>query len=349
VIFKIYKRKDEIILIKEAIKKVVAGNDLSYEEAVQVMNEMFTGTATQAQMAAILTALRIKGETIDEITAFASVMREKALHVEHKSDVLDIVGTGGDGTGTFNISTTSAFVIAAAGISVAKHGNRSMSSKSGASDCLENLGVNLMVSPEKNSEVLEKTGICFMHAQNYHSSMKYVGPVRKEIGIRNVFNLLGPLTNPASANLQVTGVYSEALVEPVARVFSNLGVKRGFVFYGADGMDEVTVTGETKVCEIDNGNFKTFTITPEEFGLKRYDISELVGGDGAENAEITRKILSGEIKGAKRDIVLLNSALGLVAGGKSETIADGIKMAGEIIDSGKALAKVEEFAKATNE
>lgn len=336
-------------MIKEAILKVVNGNDLTFEEATQVMEEMMSGTATQAQMAAYLTALRIKGETIDEITACAEVMRSKALHVEKRADALDIVGTGGDGTGTFNISTTSAFVISAAGVPVAKHGNRSMSSKSGASDCLEALGVNIMISPEKNAEVLEKTGICFMHAQNYHSAMKYVGPVRKEIGIRNVFNLLGPLTNPASANLQVTGVYSESLVEPLAKAFSNLGVKRGFVFHGSDGMDEVTVTGKTKVCEIDNGSFKTYEITPEQFGLETYDMSELLGGDGAENAEITRKILSGEIKGAKRDVVVLNSALGLVAGGKVDSIAEGVRLAQEIIDSGKALAKVEEFVKATNE
>jgi anthranilate phosphoribosyltransferase len=336
-------------VIKEAIKKVVAGNDLSFDEATAVMDEMMTGTATQAQMAAFLTALRIKGETIDEITACAQVMREKALHIKPQTDVLDIVGTGGDGTGTFNISTTAAFVIAAAGVPVAKHGNRSMSSKSGAADCLEELGVNLSISPEKSEEVLSKTGICFMFAQGYHASMRFVGPVRKEIGIRNVFNLLGPLTNPASASLQVTGVYSEALVEPIAKVFSNLGVKRGFVFYGSDGMDEVTVTGSTKVCEIDNGAFKTYELTPEQFGMKRYEMSELVGGDGKENAEITKQILKGELKGAKRDIVVLNSALGLVAGGKAETIEDGIKLANELIDNGKAYAKIEEFAKATNE
>ena len=335
-------------MIREAIIKVVNGDDLTFEEATQVMEEMMNGTAGQGQIAAYLTALRLKGETIDEITACARVMREKALHVEKNADALDIVGTGGDGTGTFNISTTSAFVISAAGIPVAKHGNRSMSSKSGASDCLEALGVNIMITPERSAEILKKTGICFMHAQNYHSAMKYVGPVRKEIGIRNVFNLLGPLTNPASANLQVTGVYSESLVEPVARVFSNLGVKRGFVFHGSDGMDEATVTGKTKICEIDNGCFKTYDITPQQFGLGVYDMSELLGGDGAENAEITKDILSGKLKGAKRDIVVLNSALGLVAGGKADSIADGVKLSQKIIDSGKAFAQVEKFAMATN-
>ncbi len=336
-------------MIKDAIIRVAKGDDLTFDEAALVMEEMMSGTATQAQIAAYLTALRFKGETIDEITACATVMRDKAVHIKKNADSLDIVGTGGDGTGTFNISTTSAFVISAADIPVAKHGNRSMSSKSGASDCLEALGINIMISPEKNEEVLRKTGICFMHAQNYHSAMKYVAPVRKEIGIRNVFNLLGPLTNPASANLQVTGVYSESLVEPVARVFSNLGVKRGFVFHGNDGMDEVTVTDKTKICEIDNGHFRTYEITPEQFGLGTYDMSELMGGDGAENAEITSGILSGKLKGAKRDIVVLNSALGLVAGGKAESIAQGVKLAQKIIDSGRALAKVEEFAKATNE
>lgn len=336
-------------MIQEAIKKIVANNDLTYEEAEQVMNEIMTGTATEAQSAAFLTALRFKGETIDEITACASVMREKALHIKTSTDTIDIVGTGGDGTGTFNISTTAAFVIAAAGIPVAKHGNRSMSSKSGSADCLEQLGINISISPEKSAQILDKTGMCFMFAQGYHSSMRYVGPVRKQIGIRNIFNILGPLTNPAGANLQVTGVYSSELVEPVARVFSNLGVKKGFVFYGSDGMDEVTVTGATKVCEIDNGTFKSYEITPEQFGLKTYSKDELTGGDGAENAEITRQILSGTLHGAKRDIVLLNAALGLYTGGKAATIADGVTLAAEIIDSGKAYAKMEEFAKATNE
>lgn len=277
------------------------------------------------------------------------VMREKALHIKPNRDVLDIVGTGGDGTGTFNISTTAAFIIAAAGIPVAKHGNRSMSSKSGSADCLEQLGININITPEKSEEVLNKAGICFMFAQGYHSSMKYVGPVRKEIGIRNIFNVLGPLTNPAGADLQVTGVYSEALVEPIAQVFSNLGVKKGYVFYGMDGMDEVTLTTTTKVCEIDNGKFNTFILNPEDYGLKLCAPEDLAGGDGKENAEITKEILSGEIKDAKRDIVVLNAALGLCTGGKADSIQDGIKLANEIIDSGKAYAKIEEFAKASNE
>lgn len=336
-------------MIKEAIKEVVAGENLTFDEATQVMDEMMSGTATQSQMASFLTALRIKGETIDEITACAKVMREKALHIKPKTDVLDIVGTGGDGTGTFNISTTASFVIAAGGIPVAKHGNRSMSSKSGAADCLEKLGVNISITPEKSAEILEKTGICFMFAQGYHASMRFVGPVRKEIGVRNIFNVLGPLTNPAGANMQITGVYSEALVEPIAKVCSNLGVKRGYIFFGADGMDEATVTGPTKICKITDGKFETFEITPEQFGLGRYDISEIVGGDGVKNAEITKGILNGTIKGAKRDIVLLNAALGLHAGGKATNIQEGVDLAKQLIDSGKATEKMLEFIKATNE
>ncbi len=332
-------------MITEAIKKLVANEDLSYETAAKVMDEMMSGEATEAQMASFLTALRMKGETVDEITACAEIMRSKAVRINPQTDVLDIVGTGGDGTGTFNISTTSAFIISAAGVPVAKHGNRSMSSKSGSADCLENLGINISIPPEKSKEILDKEGICFMFAQNYHSSMKYVGPVRKQIGIRNVFNVLGPLTNPAGATMQVTGVYSAEIVEPIARVFSNLGVKRGIVLYGGDGMDEATVSTATKICEIDNGSFKTYEITPDEVGLKTYPMSDVIGGDGAENAEITRRILKGEEKGAKRDIVLLNSALGLYVAGKASSVKEGVKLAQEIIDSGKAYEKMEKFAK----
>lgn len=336
-------------MITEAIKKLVDGKDLRYDEAADVMDEMMSGEATNAQMAAFLTALRIKGETIEEITACARVMRDKALHIEPREDVLDIVGTGGDGTGTFNISTTAAFVIAAAGVKVAKHGNRSMSSKSGAADCLENLGANITITPQKSEEVLEKSGICFMFAQSYHSSMKYVGPVRKEIGIRNVFNVLGPLTNPANATLQVTGVYSEDIVEPLARVFSNLGVKKGVIMHGGDGMDEATVTSYTKICEIDDGTFKTYKITPQQMGLGTYSMEDLKGGDGKANAELTKQILQGELKGAMRDIVLLNSALGIYVGGKADSIKDGVAVAADMIDSGKAYAKMQEFCKLTQE
>lgn len=336
-------------MIREAINKLSLQENLSYDEAAQVMNEMMSGNATNAQIAAFLMALRIKGETIEEITACAQGMRDKAVHINPGKDVLDIVGTGGDGTGTFNISTTSAFVISAAGVPVAKHGNRSMSSKSGAADCLEALGVNITIPPEKSKEILDKADICFMFAQGYHSSMKYVGPVRKEIGVRNVFNILGPLTNPANADMQVMGVYSEELLEPLAKVLSNLGVKRGMTIYGCDGMDEATVTAPTKICEINNGKFKTYEITPESVGLKSYSMLELIGGDGKENAEITKQILKGQLKGAKRDIVLLNSALGIYVGGKAKSIEEGIKLAEDIIDSGKAYAKMEEFAELSNQ
>ena len=336
-------------MINEEIKKLVENQDLTYEEAEGVMDEMMSGNATNSQIATFLTALRMKGETIEEITACAQGMRDKALHINPKKDVLDIVGTGGDGTGTFNISTTSAFVISAAGVPVAKHGNRSMSSKSGAADCLENLGINITISPENSAQILDKADICFMFAQGYHSSMKYVGPVRKEMGIRNVFNILGPLTNPANANMQVMGVYSEKLVEPLAKVLSNLGVKRGMVISGCDGMDEATVTCDTKVCEIDNGKFKTYNVNPEKVGLKTYPMEDLIGGNGEENAEITQQILKGQLKGAKRDIVLLNSAMGIYIGGKAQSIEEGVKVAAEIIDSGKALAKMEEFVKLSNQ
>ena len=336
-------------MIQLAIHEAINGRDLDYTIARTTMEEMMDGTATDIEMATLLTALRMKGETITEITACAEVMREKGAHIEPKGAVMDIVGTGGDEVGSFNISTTAAFVAAAGGVPVAKHGNRSMSSKSGSADCLEQLGININITPEKSEEVLNKAGICFMFAQGYHSSMKYVGPVRKEIGTRNIFNVLGPLTNPAGADLQVTGVYSEALVEPIAQVFSNLGVKKGYVFYGMDGMDEVTLTTTTKACEIDNGKFNTFILNPEDYGLKLCAPEDLAGGDGKENAEITKEILSGEIKDAKRDIVVLNAALGLCTGGKADSIQDGIKLANEIIDSGKAYAKIEEFAKASNE
>lgn len=335
-------------MISEATKQLISGQDLSYDTAAEVMNEMMSGNASNAQMAAFLTALRMKTETIDEITACAQVMRDKAVHIDTQKDVLDIVGTGGDGTGTFNISTTASFIIAAAGISVAKHGNRSMSSKSGSADCLEKLGINITISAERSKEILEEAGICFMFAQGYHKSMKFVGPVRKEIGFRNIFNILGPLTNPANANMQVMGVYSEELVEPLAHVLSNLGVQRGMTIYGRDGMDEATVTTSTKVCEIDNGNFKVYELTPEELGLNRYEIDSLIGGDGELNAKLTRDILCGKLKGAMYEIVLLNAGLGIYAGGKAKTIKDGIEVAKEMIDSGKAYEKLKKFVELSN-
>lgn len=336
-------------MIDQAIHRIIDGQDLSFEAAKEVMNEIMSGETSPAQLAAFLTGLRMKGETIDEITACATVMREKALKLTPDFPVIDIVGTGGDEAGTFNISTTSAFVVAAGGVPVAKHGNRSVSSKSGAADVLERLGVNLALTPDQSLKILEDTGMCFLFAQAYHSSMKYVGPVRKELGIRTIFNILGPLTNPAGATMQLLGVYDRKLVEPLAKVLSNLGVKRGLVVCGSDGLDEATITGPTHVCEIRFGKLVPYDITPEQFGLNPCSLSDLTGGSPEENAQITRDILNGSLKGPKRDIVLLNSALSLYLGIDDCTILECIKMAGELIDSGKAYERLEEFVKATRE
>ncbi len=336
-------------MIQQAIHEIITGQDLSFEAAREVMNEIMSGETTPAQMAAFLTGLRMKGETIDEITACATVMREKALKLEPDFPVIDIVGTGGDEAGTFNISTTSAFVVASGGVPVAKHGNRSVSSKSGAADVLEHLGVNLNLTSEQSGKILKETGMCFLFAQAYHSSMKYAGPVRKEMGVRTIFNILGPLSNPAGATMQLLGVYDQKLVDPLAQVLSNLGVKRGMVVCGDDGLDEATVTGPTHVCEIRFGELTRYVITPEDFFLKRASLSELVGGTPAENAEITKAILQGKLHGPKRDIVILNSALSLYLGIDDCTIAECIEKAGELIDSGKAAAKMEAFVKATQE
>lgn len=336
-------------MIDQAIHQIINRQDLSFEAAKEVMNEIMSGETSPAQLASFLTALRMKGETIDEITACATVMREKALKLTPDFPVIDIVGTGGDEAGTFNISTTSAFVVAAGGVPVAKHGNRSVSSKSGAADVLEHLGVNLALTPEQSLKILEDTGMCFLFAQAYHASMKYVGPVRKELGIRTIFNILGPLTNPAGATMQLLGVYDRKLVEPLAQVLSNLGVKRGMVVCGSDGLDEATITGPTHVCEIRFGELTAYDITPEQFGLKACSLSDLTGGTPEENAQLTRDILTGTLRGPKRDIVLLNSALSLYLGIDDCSIPECIKMAKELIDSGKAYTRLKEFAKATKE
>lgn len=336
-------------MIQEALNEVLNKKDLSYEMAHAVMAEIMDGTATNAQMGAFLAALRMKGETVTEITACAEVMREKGLKVEVPFDVMEIVGTGGDEVGTFNISTTSAFVVAAGGVPVAKHGNRSVSSKSGAADVLERLGARLDLTPEQNVEVLKKANMCFMFAQVYHTSMKNVGPVRKEMGARTIFNILGPLTNPARANMQLMGVYREDLVEPMAQVLSNLGVVRGLVVNGSDGLDEATMTGATHMCEIREGKFRTYDLTPEALGMRRCTLQDLVGGAPEENARISRDILTGKLKGPKRDAVILNSALSLYLGIDDCSIPECVKMANEIIDSGKAGDKLEQFVAATKE
>lgn len=335
-------------MIKEAIHKLVSGQNLETEETEKVMSEIMSGEATNAQISAFLTALRIKGETVDEITACAKVMRDMAVRLNTKSDVLEIVGTGGDEVGTFNISTTSAFVISAGGVTVAKHGNRSVSSKSGAADVLENLGAKITITPEQSEQVLEECGFAFMFAPGYHSSMKYAAPVRKEIGIRTVFNVLGPLTNPAFASMQLMGVYDDSLVRPMAEVLKNLGVKSGMVVCGEHRLDEATVTGENLVCEIKNGNIKEYTINPEALGFKKAALEDIIGGAPAENAQITRDILAGKITGAKRDTVVLNSALCFYIAGKVETVESGIKLAAEIIDSGKAKEQLEKYISLTN-
>ena len=337
------------MMIKEAIYQLINGNDLTYEQAREVMEEMMTGTATQAQMGGFLTVLRMQGETIDEITAFATVMREKGIKIEPKREVIDIVGTGGDEVGTFNISTTSAFVVAAGGVPVAKHGNRSVSSKSGAADVLERLGANLNLTPEQNEKVLNACDVCFLFAQKYHSSMKYAAPVRKELGVRTVFNILGPLSNPAAATMQLLGVYDKKLAKPLAQVLSNLGVTRGVAVCGEDGLDEITLTGETDVHEIRFGEITSYTITPEQFGLRRCALSELVGGTPEENAQIAKDILTGKEKGPKRDIVVMNAGMSLYLGKDGISLEQGIRMAQDILDSGKAYKKLQEFVKLTNE
>ncbi|MDO5348618.1 MAG: anthranilate phosphoribosyltransferase [Lachnospiraceae bacterium] len=335
-------------MIKEAITKLATNISLSYEEAEQVMNEIMGGQASPVQMSAYLTALSLKGETIDEVTGSAAGMRKHCVRLLHDMDVLEIVGTGGDGANSFNISTTSSLVISAAGVPVAKHGNRAASSKCGAADVLEALGVNITISPERSAELLKEINICFLFAQNYHIAMKYVAPVRKELGIRTVFNILGPLSNPAGANMQVMGVYDEALVEPLARVLNNLGVKRALVVYGQDKLDEISMSAPTTVCQVKDGVFTSYVITPEQFGFARCGKEDLAGGTPEENAAITRAILSGQ-KGPKTDAVILNSAAALYVAGKADSIQEGVTLAREVIDSGKALEQLEKFIRLSNE
>ena len=338
-------------MIKEAIVKIVDKQDLTYDEAYTVISEIMSGQTTPTQNAAFLAALSTKStkaETIDEITGCAAAMRDAATKFENDLDLLEIVGTGGDNAHTFNISTTAAMVIAASGILVAKHGNRAASSSSGTADCLEALGMNISLEPEKCRQLLDEAGFCFFFAQKYHTSMKYVGPIRKELGFRTVFNILGPLTNPSSPKFHLLGVYDRVLLEPVAEVLMKLGSKRGMVVYGTDKLDEISLSAPTDVCEYKEGWMKNYQITPEQFGFERCTKQDLKGGTPEENAAITRGILSGEIRGHKRNTVLLNAGAALYIGGKADSMAEGIKLAGELIDSGKAIEVLDKVISLSN-
>ena len=337
-------------MIKEAIVKIVNKEDLTYDEAYGVMNEIMSGDTTPTQNAAFLAALSAKSakaETTDEIAGCAAAMRDHATKVETGMDIFEIVGTGGDNAHSFNISTTSALVCAAGGMKIAKHGNRAASSQCGTADCLEALGVNIQQSPDRCIELLNEVGMCFFFAQKYHTSMKYVGAIRKELGFRTVFNILGPLTNPGSPSMQLLGVYDEYLVEPLAQVLISLGVKRGMVVYGQDKLDEISMSAPTTVCEMKDGWFKSYVITPEQFGFERCTKADLEGGTPEENANIVLAILKGE-KGHKRNAVLMNAGAALYIGGKAETMEDGIRLAAELIDSGKVLETLNKFIEVSN-
>lgn len=337
-------------MIKEAIVKIVNKQDLSYEEAYEVMNEIMDGKTTATQNAAFLAALSTKSaraETTDEITGCAAAMREHAKQVTTDMELFEIVGTGGDNAQSFNISTTAALVAASGGMKVAKHGNRAASSHCGTADCLEALGVNIDQSPNLCRALLKDVGMCFFFAQKYHSSMKYVGAIRKELGFRTVFNILGPLTNPGSPSTQLLGVYDDYLVEPLARVLIQLGVKRGMVVYGMDKLDEISLSAPTKICEIKNGWFTSYTITPEEFEFARCKKEDLRGGTPEENARITLAILNGE-KGPKRDAVLLNAGAALYIGEKAQNLKEGTELAASLIDSGKAAETLQKLITLSN-
>lgn len=335
-------------MVKEAILKLAKKEDIGYEMAEKVMDEIMVGEASPVQMSAFLTALAMKGETIDEITACASGMRRHCIRLLNEKDALEIVGTGGDHANSFNISTVSALVVSAAGIPVAKHGNRAASSKCGAADVLEALGVNISIPPEKSRELLDRINICFLFAQNYHLAMKYVAPVRKELSIRTVFNILGPLSNPAGANMELMGVYEEALVKPLAHVLANLGVKKAMVVYGQDGLDEISMSSLTSVCEARNGTFADYVLTPEQFGMKRCRKEELVGGTPRENAQIALDILSGQ-EGPKTDAVILNAAAAIYLAKDGITMEQAVMEVREILKSRKALEQLQQFVRLSNE
>jgi anthranilate phosphoribosyltransferase len=334
-------------MIKEAIGLVVSGTSLTVQEAELVMQEIMKGEATPAQLGAFFTALKLKGETVDEITGFARAMRDNAIHVDAGGPVLDIVGTGGDGSGSINISTGAAFIAAAAGLKVAKHGNRAMSSKCGSADVLEALGVKIDLDAGQVQKCLKEVGISFMFAQVFHPAMKYAAAPRREIGIRTVFNILGPLTNPAGAGAQVLGVASEQMVNDMSLVLQGLGCEHALVVHGEDGMDEITVSGKTFVSELKNGRIESYTITPEDFGISRADMQSLRGGEAKENAGMLRGVLSG-VPGPQRDVMVMNAAAGMLAGDRVETLSQGVALAAEMIDSGKALEKLDRLIAYSN-
>ncbi|APX72345.1 anthranilate phosphoribosyltransferase [Companilactobacillus allii] len=333
-------------MIENAIKELVNGKNLTFKETNQVIDEIMSGETSDIQISSFLTALSIRKETVEEIAGAANAMRAHALEFEADEPVLEIVGTGGDHSNSFNISTTSALVVSATGIPVAKHGNRAASSKSGAADVLEALGIQINIDPKQSESVLNKIGICFLYAQEYHRAMKYVAPIRKELGIRTLFNILGPLANPAHATSQLLGVYDEELVVSMAEVLRKLGVKNVTVIHGQDGFDEVSASASTTVAEIKNGEINKYEITPEEFGIKRCKKDEVIGGTPIENAQITRDILNGKV-GAKRDIVLMNAGVAIHTANPSLSIAKGIEMARQVIDDGSAKRKLEEFINLT--
>lgn len=335
-------------MIKEAINKLINKENLSKEITQQVMDEIMQGKATNAQIASFLTAMRLKGESIDEITACALSLRNHAIKLQHDSNVLEIVGTGGDESYTFNISTISSFVVSAAGIPVAKHGNRSISSKCGSADVLEALGIKIDIPYEKSEQILKKINLCFMFATLYHSSMKHTASVRKELGIRTIFNILGPLTNPANPDFQLLGVYSEELVEPLAKVLINLGIKRAIVVHGHDGIDEASLCSESTICEVRHGAIIKYILRPENYGFKKCNPEDLIGGDPYENAKIAQRILSGEEIGPKRDVILLNSGICIYLAKDNTSLRDGIQIAKEMINNGKAKKQLEQFIKLSN-
>ena len=339
-------------MIKEAIEKIVTKQDLTYDEAYTVMREIMAGETSQTQNAAFLAALSTKStkaETIDEISGCAAAMRELATPVEHPGlEVLEIVGTGGDRANTFNISTTASLIVASAGVKVAKHGNRAASSKCGTADCLEALGVNIEQDPETCRALLEDAGMCFLFAQKYHPAMRFVGAIRRELGFRTVFNILGPLTNPSRPEYFLLGVYDEYLVEPVAKVLSSLGVKRAFVVYGQDKMDELSLSAPSTVCELRDGYYRTFTLTPEEVGLDRCEKADLLGGTPEENAATVRAILNGVERGPKRDAAVYNAAAALYVTGYAESVAEGVNMASDLIDSGAATRVLDKLIEGSN-